>query len=169
MRAEPEPLWGEGISSAGGEPCCVPMNVPCRRLRCGSWVLLVRLSWVLLEEILWYGFILKNVFSDCNRNKVPAVFLHSHSFCWIMSKYPTADPRQSFWLHPNSKCCYRPVPYQQQQQGQQSKMIDLLTLECSWSIFKRPVNVQIKVAGRACLLYRFCTLKWFSSPRNSGH
>ena len=42
--------------------------------------------WLYIEERI----------SDCNRKKVPAGFVHSHSFFRIMSKYPTADPRQSF-------------------------------------------------------------------------
>ena len=84
LRAEPEAPWCDGISSTSRGTLLRTNECSGRSQRCGSWVLLVRLSWVLLEEILWYGFILKNVFLIVIGRKFQQslfILIHSAGVC----------------------------------------------------------------------------------------
>lgn len=169
--AEPEAPWGDGISStARGTLLCTNESCSGRSQRCGSWVLLVRLSWVLLEEILWYGFILKNVFRlfliviGTKFQQSLFILIHSAGVCQSTLQL-TLGSRSDSTQTPNAVI----GRYLTKSSNKVLVKWLIFNLIVFVKYFQKARESSNKVAGRACVLYRVCTLRWFSSPSISGH
>ena len=148
LREEPEAPWGDGISSTSRGTLLRTNECSGRSERCGSWVLLVRLSWVLLEEILWYGFILKNVFLIVIGRKFQQslfILIHSAGVCQSTLQL-TLGSRSDSTQTPNAVI------------GRYLTNSSNKVLERSLSIFKKPVKVQIKSQGEHAFCIEFVPL-----------